>query len=89
MHIAAKGGYADIVELLLNYGGDPNLRDKNGYSSSYFAHLKGLKEVTSILPAPLKHNTENYTNFREQYLRVHDITDRRKGKKKKASGKKR
>lgn len=89
MHIAAKGGYADIVEILLNYGGDPNMRDDNGYSASFYAHQKGYKSVMAILPAPLKHNTDNYTEFREQYLRVHDITDRRKGKKKKPAGKKR
>jgi hypothetical protein len=77
-----------VVELLLTYGADAQARDSQGYSAAYHADQKSFTEVTALLPAPLKHTTKNYSEYREQYLRVHDIVDRRKGKKKKAPAKK-
>lgn len=88
LHIAAKGGFADIVELIRNFGGDANSRDANGYNASYWADQAGHTKVTSILPKPLRITTGDYSAYREQYLRVHDIVDRRKLKKKKGGPKK-
>ena len=88
LHAAAKGGFADIAELLTTYGADGNSRDSQGYSAAFYADQRGFTDVTAILPAPLKHATKNYSEYREQYLRVHDIVDRRKGRKKKAPAKK-
>ena len=88
LHLAAKGGYIDLVELLLNYGADPNLRDNIGYNAAYFADQAGNKAITTLLPGVLKITTAQMSEFREQYLRVHDIVDRRKKVKKKGGAKK-
>jgi len=34
LHIAARNGYADIVALLIDNGGDVNLKDEVSYSMS-------------------------------------------------------
>ena len=89
MHVAAIGGSPDLIELLKNFGGDHNVRDKNGYNPSYWADQAGFKEVTRLLPRPEQVTTKQYTAFREDYLRVHEIVDRRKkGGKKKVAKKK-
>lgn len=88
LHLAAQGGFVDIVELLLNYGADPYLRDMNGFNPTYYADQAGNKAVQAVLPGLLKVTTAQMSEFREQYLRVHDIVDRRKKTKKKGTKKK-
>ena len=88
LHLAAAGGFADLVDLLKNFGADQHARDKNGHNPSYWADQAGFKEVTRLLPKPEQVTTKQFTAFREDYLRVHEIVDRRKKVKKKAVAKK-
>jgi len=37
LHMAVEGGHADLVELLLQHGADPHIKNKRGRSSLYIA----------------------------------------------------
>jgi hypothetical protein len=64
------------------------LRDENGFNATYYAEAQGHAHLASILPPAQKITTKQYSEYREQYLRVHEIVDRRKKTKKKGGKKK-
>ena len=46
---AAAAGYADIVNMLLKHGADPNVREQGGYTPLHAAAQNGDKEMIRIL----------------------------------------
>ena len=45
LHYAARYGFKDIVNLLISYGVDVNVRDFNGFNASYWAELGKHLEI--------------------------------------------
>ena len=43
--IAAKNGFSDIVQQLLEYGADPNIRDDNGYTAIHYGMMLNDRET--------------------------------------------
>ena len=50
--MAAKLGFLDLVELLINYGADVGARDSEGNNPAQFAKEEGYKDILEVLPAP-------------------------------------
>ena len=51
LHIAARYGYKEIVELLISEGADVNAKDENSWTPLHFAARHGHKEVVELLIA--------------------------------------
>ena len=74
--------------VFLNIGVDPNIRDKYGFSASYWAKQNCHKEIMDLLPNPLKITKEEYLEHMKSYWAAHGIKPgggkkKKKGKKKK------
>jgi ankyrin repeat protein len=51
LHVAAERGHADIVELLLGHGADPNQRSAYGHFALHCAAMRGRRGVIELLLA--------------------------------------
>ncbi|WP_254510518.1 ankyrin repeat domain-containing protein [Anatilimnocola floriformis] len=51
LHIHALAGNADIVQVLLDAGVDPNLKTKHGATPLQLAHVLGWEKVVAQLMA--------------------------------------
>ena len=51
LHVAALKGHAEMVELLLDWGADPSLKDVNGNSALQMAEKKGFAAISEMLDA--------------------------------------
>jgi len=49
LHVAAEYGYSEIVEVLLEHGVDPNIRDKYGDTPLHYAAVFGNSKVVEVL----------------------------------------
>jgi ankyrin repeat protein len=49
LHEATSEGYVDIVRLLLEYGADPTVKDKDGRTPLDLARMKGRRKVVSVI----------------------------------------
>ena len=49
MHVAARSGRLDIVEALLNSGGDPFVKDLKGNTPADIATKEGHVQLVSLL----------------------------------------
>jgi len=45
LHVAAKKGFAEIIELLVTYGSDVNRRDVFGFNASWWAFENNFEKV--------------------------------------------
>ena len=86
LHIAAREGFLDMCKLLVAKGCDENIRDKYGFSASYWAKQNGHKEIMDLLPNPLKISKEEYMENLNTYWREHGIAPGGGSKKKKKKG---
>ena len=68
-------------------GVDANIRDKYGFSASYWAKQNTHREVMELLPNPLKIGKEEYFEHMKVYWAAHGVKSGG-GKKKKGKGKK-
>jgi len=62
LHVAAEYGYSEIVEVLLEHGADPNIRDKYGETPLHVAAAFGNSKVVEVL---LEHGAD--PNARDDY----------------------
>ena len=69
-----------LIHLL---GCDENIRDKYGFSASYWAKQNGHKEIMDLLPNPLKISKEEYMDNLKSYWAAHGVKPGGGGKKKK------
>jgi ankyrin repeat protein len=51
---AALDLYPDVVELLLNYGANPSLKDYQGHNALWYAEKGGNREIISMLQDAMK-----------------------------------
>ncbi len=65
---------------------DPNIRDKMGYSASYWAKENGHAEVVAVLPPPLSISIEEFYEHKMQMKKALGL--KTAGSKKKKKGKK-
>ena len=86
MHIAAKEGFTEMCKLLVSKGVDANIRDKYGFSASYWAKQNRHREIMDLLPNPLRITKEEYMEHMNKYWEAHGKPSA--GKKKKGKGKK-
>ncbi|XP_014284303.1 ARF GTPase-activating protein GIT2 [Halyomorpha halys] len=63
IHVAAKAGQLNQVELLVVYGADPSARDANGNSPPHVARLVGHREIHSRLTEMLYTVTDRLIYF--------------------------
>ncbi|XP_041378826.1 ankyrin repeat domain-containing protein 1-like, partial [Gigantopelta aegis] len=49
LHLASKGGYYDIVQLLLNSNADPNIFDEHQQTSLHLASNGGYYDIVQLL----------------------------------------
>ena len=49
LHLAAQGGYNEIINLLINSQANVNLLNKDGWTPLHFAARKGLLETSFLL----------------------------------------
>jgi len=49
IHSATTGGHCKIVEILLQHGADPNIREQGGYSSLHIAAQNGDEKMIRVL----------------------------------------
>ena len=49
LHCAVRGGYGDIVSLLIEYGADVNARSNNSYTALHLAAYEGHLSIVSTL----------------------------------------
>jgi ankyrin repeat protein len=62
LHLAARGGHAEIVDCLLNIGLDPNVVDKKGDSAIHYAASGASKKVIwRILQASYQDARDNFS----------------------------
>jgi ankyrin repeat protein len=50
LHLAAAFGHKDAVELLLDHGADPSVRDREGRTPAELAAARGHEDVLRLLP---------------------------------------
>ena len=62
LHVAAEYGYSEIVEVLLEHGATPNIRDKDGRTPLHYAAMFGNSKVVEVL---LEHGAD--PNIRNKY----------------------
>lgn len=69
---------------------DPNIRDKMGFSASYWAKENGHPEVVSVLPPPLAISIEEFYEHKMQMKKALKLKSvgKKKGKKGKKGKKK-
>jgi ankyrin repeat protein len=60
LHIASYHGHVAVVLLLLEYGADPNVRDKYGRTPSDFASEMGRGKIVELLS---KNSTKSIASF--------------------------
>ena len=91
LHIAAKEGYVELCQLLIEKGKDPEAEsvDKYGFSASYWAKENGHIAILKILPAVKKMTKEEYFNkIAEVWAKEGKPGGKKKGGKKKGGKKK-
>jgi ankyrin repeat protein len=49
LHEAAIRGFVNVVKLLLEYGADPTVKDKDGRTPLDLARAKGRRKVVSVI----------------------------------------
>ena len=76
-----------MCKLLINKGIDQNIRDKYGFTPSYWAKQSGHKDILLMMEPPLKISKEEYHEHMRSYWGAHNIKIGG-GKKKKKKGKK-
>ena len=87
LHIAAMGGFAPMVKLLIARGADVNIRDKFGYTASYWAKREEHRDVVMLLPPPCKPTAEQiYEKQQEIWAKAGVAGGAKKTKKKKGAG---
>jgi len=62
LHAAAEYGYSEIVEVLLEHGAAPNIREKYGDTPLHYAAMFGNSKVVEVL---LEHGAD--PNIRDKY----------------------
>jgi len=62
LHVAAEYGYSEIVEVLLEHGAAPNIREKYGDTPLHYAAMFGNSKVVEVL---LEHGAD--PNARDDY----------------------
>ena len=75
-----------VLLTILNYcsGVDPNIRDKYGFSASYWSKQNGHKEIMDFLPNPLAISKEEFMENMKATWAAHGIKPggkKKKGKK--------
>mmetsp|Transcript_6120 Transcript_6120/g.10390 ORF Transcript_6120/g.10390 Transcript_6120/m.10390 type:complete len:80 (+) Transcript_6120:420-659(+) len=77
-----------MCKYLVTEGLDPNIRDKYGFSASYWAKQNGFSLIMELLPMPLKVSKEEFYENMKSYWSAHNIKVGGGKKKKKKGGKK-
>ena len=67
---------------------EPNIRDKYGFSASYWAKQNHHKEIMDFLPNPQRTTKEEFFEHMKSYWAAHGIKPGGGGKKKKKGKKK-
>ena len=86
--LLAKGKFYRILITALFLGADENVRDKFGYTPSYWAHKEKYTEILELLPPPMKRTQQEIYDYMQQVWDVHGFKPGKSGKKKKKGGKK-
>ena len=76
LHLACREGHTNMVKFLLSkgkfnnilitalfVGADENVRDKFGYTPSYWAHKEKFTEILAILPPPMKRTQQEIYDY--------------------------
>jgi hypothetical protein len=66
--VASRIGHLEVVKLLLEYGADIYMRDKNGLNAYTVAKLYRQKKVVKTLKNYMKRNHKTYDEFKEELV---------------------
>ena len=81
LHVAAINGKTNMVKLLVARGVDVNVRDKFGYSASYWAHKSKFMDIEALLPPPAKRSDREIHDYIQQVWDVAGFKPGKSGKK--------
>ncbi len=49
MHKATEKNMLDVIDLFLNYGGDPTIKNKAGFTCLHLAARNGYRDIVKLL----------------------------------------
>ena len=73
---------------MLTYGADINLRDANGFNAAHWAKMNEFTEIVEMVGPPRAINPNDYREYKNAMIQIHQINlkkKKKKGKKKKWS----